>query len=192
MENLNIPFNREQALEKLKEKVETDWLVKHCIAAGAVMRGTAERLGEDPDAWEIIGILHDIDFDITKDDPDKHTVLAGEWLREWGVDDTVVKAILAHNEMAEHGYQRESTLELALSACESITGLVVATALIMPDKKLASVKPKSVKKRMKEKAFARKVSREEILQCEQIGIPIEEFCEIAVHSMQKVSDELGL
>ena len=192
MEKLTIPFDREEALAKLREKVETDWLVKHCIAAGAVMRATAERLGEDPDAWEVLGILHDVDFDITKDDADKHTTLAGDWLREWSFDEKAVHAVMAHNEMASHGLERKSTLDLALSACESITGLVVATALVMPDKKLASVKPKSVKKRMKEKAFARKVSREEIMQCEQIGIPIAEFCEIAVHAMQGVADELGL
>lgn len=192
MEKLNIPFDRETALAKLKEKIDTDWLIKHCIASGAVMRAAAERLGEDPDAWEVIGLIHDIDFDITKDDPERHTVLAGEWLTEWGFGEKAVHAVLAHNEMGGHGRKRESTLDLALSACESITGLVVATALVMPDKKLASVKPKSVKKRMKEKAFARKVSREEILQCEQLGIPIAEFCELAVGAMQKVSDELGL
>ena len=192
MDDLTIPFNRTGALAKLRETVETDWLVKHCIAAGAVMRAAAERLGGDPDAWEVIGLLHDVDFDVTKDDPARHTVPAGEWLREWGFGETSVRAVLAHNEMAEHGVKRESTLDFALSACESITGLVVATALVMPDKKLASVKPKSVKKRMKEKAFARKVSREEILQCERIGIPIAEFCELAVAAMQGVSDELGL
>jgi putative nucleotidyltransferase with HDIG domain len=192
VEKLSVPFNREQALAKLKEKVDTDWLIKHCIAAGAVMRAAAERLGGDPDAWEVLGIMHDVDFDVTKDDPARHTVLAGEWLREWGFDETAVNAVLAHNEMASHGLKRNSTLELALSAAESITGLVVATALVMPDKKLASVKPKSVRKRMKEKAFARKVSREEIMQCEQLGIPIAEFCEIAVKAMQGVSDQLSL
>jgi putative nucleotidyltransferase with HDIG domain len=192
VEKYDIPFDRGQALAKLKEKVETDWLVKHCIAAGAVMRAAAERLGEDPDAWEVIGILHDVDFDITKDDANRHTMLAGEWLREWGFDERVVKAVLAHNEMADHGLKRDTALALALSACESVTGLVVATALVMPDKKLASVKPSSVEKRMKEKAFARKVSREEILQCEQLGIPISEFCEIAVAAMRGVADELGL
>jgi putative nucleotidyltransferase with HDIG domain len=192
VEKFSVPFNREQALEKLGEKVGTDWLIKHCIAAGAVMRAVAERLGGDPDAWEVLGIMHDVDFDVTKDDPARHTMLAGEWLREWGFDETAVGAVLAHNEMAGHGLKRNSTLELALSASESITGLVVATALVMPDKKLAGVKPSSVQKRMKEKAFARKVSREEIMQCEQIGIPIAEFCEIAVKAMQGVSDQLAL
>jgi putative nucleotidyltransferase with HDIG domain len=179
-------------MEKLQEKVTTDWLIKHNIAAGAVMRACAVRLGEDPDTWEILGLLHDIDFDETGDDPDNHTVLAGKWLREWGFDEQAVHAVMAHNEMASHGLKRESTLDYALSACEAITGLVVTTALVMPDKKLASVKPKSVKKRMKDKAFARKVSREDILECEKIGIPIAEFCELAVGAMQGVSDELGL
>lgn len=192
MEKLNIPFDRATAIEKLKEKVTTEWLIKHSLASGAVVRALAEHLGEDADAWEIIGLIHDIDFDITKDEPERHTLLAAEWLREWGFDDRAVQAILAHNEMADGAPERASTLDLALSAGESITGLVVATALVMPDKKLASVKPKSVKKRMKQTAFARNVSREEILQCEELGIPIAEFCEIAVRAMQGISDDLGL
>lgn len=192
MEKLTIPFDRETAVRKLKEKVTTDWLIKHSLASGAVMKACAKHFGEDQDAWEIIGILHDIDFEITMDDPDRHTVLAGEWLEEWGFDQKAVHAVMAHNEMAGHGKKRDTKLDLALSCCESITGLVVATALVMPDKKLASVKPKSVKKRMKEKAFARKVSREEIMQCEDLGIPIAEFCEMAVGAMQSISDDLGL
>lgn len=192
MEDLSVPFDRATALDKLREKVSTDWLIKHCIAAGAVMRAAAEKLGGDPDVWEVLGILHDIDFEVTSDDANKHTVLAGEWLKEWGFGEEAMHAILSHNEEASHGYKRSSNLDIALSACESITGLVVATTLVMPDKKLASVKPKSVKKRMKEKAFARKVSREEIMQCEQLGIPIAEFCELAVMAMREVSDQLGL
>lgn len=190
--SFSVPFNRQQALEKLREKVETDWLIKHSIASGAVMKAAAERLGGDPQAWEVLGLLHDVDFDVTKDDPSRHTLLAAEWLREWGFGEEAVDAVLAHNEEAEHEIERDDTLKKALSACEMITGLVVTTALVMPDKKLASVKPKSVKKRMKDKAFARKVSREHIMQCEEIGIPLPEFCEMAVMAMREVSDELEL
>jgi putative nucleotidyltransferase with HDIG domain len=189
---MKIPFSRDEAIAKLKEKVTTDWLVKHNLAAGAVMRACAVRLGEDADAWEVLGIIHDIDFDLTKETPELHTIQAGNWLREWGFDEEAIHAVEAHNDTAEHGKKRESTLDKALSACESITGLVVATALVMPDKKLASVKPKSVKKRMKQAAFARNVSREEIMQCEELGIELAEFCEIAVKGMSEISDELGL
>jgi putative nucleotidyltransferase with HDIG domain len=192
MDSMHVPFNREQALEKLKEKVTTDWLFKHSLAAGAVMRAIAERLDENPDTWEVIGLLHDIDFDQTSDDAARHTMLAGEWLKEWGFGKDVVHSVMAHNHFGDHGLQRSSKLDMALSASESITGLVVAAALVQPDKKLASVKPKSVKKKMKEKAFARNVSREEILQCEELGIPIAEFCEISVGAMQNISDDLGL
>jgi len=188
----SVPFNRSEALEKLQEKVETDWLIKHSIASGAVMRAAAERLGGDPDAWEVLGLVHDIDFDITKDDHEQHTLLAAEWMREWGFDETAVKAVLAHNEEGDHGMKRDTTLDKALSSCEMITGLVVTSALVQPDKKLASVNPKSVRKKMKDKAFAKKVSREHIMQCEEIGIPISEFCELAVGAMRTVSDELGL
>jgi len=156
------------------------------------MRAAAERLGGDPDAWEVLGLIHDVDFDITKDDHEQHTLLAAEWMRDWGFDETAVKAVLAHNEEGEHGMERDTTLDKALSCCETITGLVVTSALVQPEKKLASVKPKSVRKKMKDKAFAKKVSREHIMQCEEIGIPISEFCELAVTAMRTVSDELEL
>jgi putative nucleotidyltransferase with HDIG domain len=192
MKEFKVPFTRAEAIEKLKEKVETDWLIKHSLASGAVMRAAAEKLGGDPDAWEVLGIVHDIDFDITKDEPARHTLLAAEWMQQWGFDQAAIDAVLAHNEEAEHEVERDDTLKKALSACEMVTGLVVTTALVMPDKKLASVKPKSVKKRMKDKAFARKVSREHIMQCEEIGIPLPEFCELAVVAMRSISDELEL
>lgn len=194
MDKLTVPFDRAAALDHLREKVQSDWLIKHCIASGAVLRACATRLGrgDEADAWEVLGIVHDIDFDITANEPERHTLLAAEWLREWGFCETAVHAILAHNEMAHHQEKRTEQLDLALSACESITGLVVATALVQPEKKLATVKPASVEKRMKEKAFARKVSREDIMQCEQLGIPLTEFCVMAVEAMQGVSGDLGL
>lgn len=189
---MNLPFDKEAAIEKLKEKISEDWLIKHSLASGAVMRACAEKLGEDADAWEILGLIHDIDFQETAETPDRHTVLAGEWLMEWGFPDEAIVAIQAHNEMADHGKTRDTLVAKSLSCCEAITGLVATTALVQPDKKLASVKAKSVKKRMKDKAFARKVSREDIMFCEEIGIPLAEFCEMAVAAMQEISDDLGM
>ena len=183
-------MNREQALQLVDQHITSDWLKKHSLAAAAIMERLAERLGGDPETWWIIGILHDLDFDITQD-PVLHGRKSEEILREQGVGQEIIRAVMAHN--AEGlGLERSSTLDYAITAAESITGLIVATALVMPDKKLASVKPQSVIKRMKKKDFARKVSRESILLCEQAGVPLEEFSAIAVSAMQEVSGELGL
>jgi len=183
-------MNRQQALELLHEHVSSDWLRQHSLAAAAIMERLAGRLNEDPEAWWIAGILHDVDFDITQD-PAVHGRRGAEILRSRGVDEAIVCAVLAHN--AEGlGLERKSRLDFALSAAESITGLVVATALVMPDKRLASVTGESVVKRMKKKDFARKVSRESIQLCERIGIPLAEFASLSVQAMQGVAEELGL
>jgi putative nucleotidyltransferase with HDIG domain len=183
-------MNRQQATELLDRYVHSDWLKKHSLAAAAIMERLAERLGEDPDTWWTIGILHDLDFDITQD-PAQHGRKSEEILGQLGVDPTIIRGVLAHNADGL-GLERSDTLDYAITAAESITGLIVATALVMPDKKLASVKPQSVIKRMKKKDFARKVSRESILLCEQAGIELPEFTEIAVLAMQGAAEELGL
>ena len=183
-------MNREQAQQLVGRYIHSDWLRKHSLAAAAIMERLAVRLGGDPDTWWIIGILHDLDFDLTQD-PAIHGLKSREILEELGVSEQITNAIMAHN--AEGlGLQRSSTLDYAITAAESITGLIVATALVMPDKKLSSVKPASVIKRMKKKDFARKVSRESIQLCEQAGIALEEFSAIAVAAMQDIAEELGL
>jgi putative nucleotidyltransferase with HDIG domain len=183
-------MNREQALQLVDQYVHSDWLKKHSLATAAIMERLADRLGGDPDTWWIIGMLHDLDFDITQD-PAVHGRKTEEILQDLDVSREIIRAILAHN--AEGlGLERIDTLDYAITAAESITGLIVATALVMPDKRLASVKPASVVKRMKKKDFARKVSRESILLCEQTGIPLDEFSEIAVGAMQGIAGELGL
>jgi predicted hydrolase (HD superfamily) len=138
-----------------------------------------------------MGLLHDLDFEQTPE-PERHTLETIRILEEHGVtDETILHAILSHNEEGL-GVARETWLDYALSCAETVTGLVMATALVMPDKKLASVKPASVKKRMKRKDFARQVSRERILLCEKLGLDLAEFCEIAVTGMRRVAAELGL
>jgi putative nucleotidyltransferase with HDIG domain len=183
-------MNREQALELVDEYIHSDWLKKHSLAAAAIMERLAHRLGEDPETWWIIGILHDLDFDITQD-PTLHGRKSEEILKEKGVDPEIIRGVMAHNADGL-GFERTDTLDYAITAAESITGLIVATALVMPDKKLASVKPQSVIKRMKKKDFARKVSRESIMLCEQAGVPLEEFSALAVAAMQDIAGELGL
>ncbi len=184
-------MTRDEALALLREHVKADNLVKHCLAAEAIMRALARRLGKDEDQWGRAGLLHDVDFEQTADAPEEHAKIGAKILEDKGVDPEVVDAILAHN--AEGlGLERTTDFHHALACAETITGLIVATALVYPDKKLASVKAKSILKRMKKKDFARAVSREIILECEQIGIPLDEFAALSLEAMQGVAGELGL
>jgi putative nucleotidyltransferase with HDIG domain len=183
-------MTREQAIELVEQHVQSDWLKKHSLATAAIMERLADRLGGKQDTWWIIGMLHDLDFDITQD-PAVHGRKSEEILEGLGVSREIIRAVLAHNADGL-GLERSDPLDFAITAAESITGLIVATTLVMPDKRLASVKPASVVKRMKKKEFARKVSRESILLCERAGIPLEEFSEIAVAAMQSIAAELGL
>jgi uncharacterized protein len=181
-------MNKEQAERLLHTHLQNEVLKKHCLASAAIMRGLAVRFGEDPEPWEVLGLLHDLDFDTTRDTPERHGVVAAEILRAAGLAEEHVRAIVAHNEMT--GTVRQSRLEFALAAAESITGLIVACALVYPDKKISSVKASSIKKRMKEKAFARNVCRETILECERAGVPFDEFVDLSLRAMAEIQDRL--
>jgi len=175
-------ISSERTLALLQEHLgSNDALQKHSLATGAIMKALAERFGEPPTDWESIGILHDLDFDLTRETPARHALETVGWLRAEEVPESYLQAITAHNEAT--GAVRQNRLEHSLAAAESITGLVVACSLVLPDKKISSVKTSSIKKRMKEKAFARRVSRESILECEQIGIPIDEFITLSLAAM---------
>ena len=184
-------MTREEALELLHQYVKNENTLKHCLASEAVMGALADRLEEDGEKWRSAGLLHDLDVEITNADLNIHGLEAVKILQERGVDPEIVDAIRMHNELA-HGEKRSTVFHHALAAAETITGLVVATTLVYPDRKLASVKPRSVVKRMKEKAFARSVNRDIIRECETIGIPLNEFAALAVDAMRGISDELGL
>ena len=184
-------MDRDKALALLKAQVSEDNLVKHCLATEAIMRALAQKLGGDPDLWGLAGLLHDLDYDRTKDDIKKHGLITAEILRAEGFSGEVIEIIQAHN--AENlGLTRTKPVHYAIAAAETITGLVVATTLVYPDKKLASVKPKSVKKRMKEPRFAAAVRREHITLCEDAGIPLDEFIVLSIEAMKSISNELGL
>jgi putative nucleotidyltransferase with HDIG domain len=155
------------------------------------MRALAQRLNEDPDKWGLAGLLHDLDVELTNSDLDSHVLETEKILSEKGVDPEIVDAIVRHNEQA-HDKKRETVFHHALAAGETITGMIIATALVYPDRRLASVKSKSITKRMKEKAFAASVNREIIRECEIIGIPLNEFAETSLKAMQGISGLLGL
>ena len=184
-------ISRAQALDLLREYCGEDALIKHSLATEAVMQALAKRLGHDPEQWGIAGLLHDLDYDETKEDPPRHTLRTEEILRDKGTGEEIIEAIKAHNAEAL-GIKREQPFHFAITCAESITGLVVATTLVYPDKKIASVKPSSIVKRMKEKGFARKVRRDAIRECEKLGLDLEEFAELSLKAMQGISDQLGL
>lgn len=185
-------MEREKALDLLKKYVKNENMIKHCVASEVVMRALAKKFGEDENRWALAGLLHDIDVEITNADLDVHTKEAVEILKEAGVDDEIIEAIRLHNEQAHPGERRSTRFQHALAASETLTGLIIATALVYPDKKIASVKPSSVIKRMKEKAFARGVNRDIIMECEKAGIALPEFVELGLGAMREVADELGL
>jgi putative nucleotidyltransferase with HDIG domain len=178
-------LSRQQALELLHKYVKNDRMIFHSLASEAVLRAMAIRLGRDVEKWGIAGLLHDLDIEITGADPKVHGLEAARMLTEMDVDPDVVEAIRLHNEYAA-GEPRTTEFHHALAAGETITGLILATSLVYPDKKISSVKPKSIVKRMKEKAFAASVKRENILECELIGIPLEEFAEMAINAMAEI------
>ena len=183
-------ITRDEALALLNEHITSENLIKHCLATEAVMIALAELLGENKEVWGLAGLLHDLDAE-TQTDLATHTNETVEVLREKGVDEEIIEAIRMHNEQA-HGDKRSLPFHHALAAGETITGLIIATALVYPDKKLGSVKPKSVRKRIKEKAFAAGANRDIIRECEQAGIKLEDFCEVCLQAMQGISDTLGL
>jgi predicted hydrolase (HD superfamily) len=183
-------ISREEAVQLLKENVSSENMLKHSFASEAVMRGIAKRLGKNEEEYGIAGLLHDIDVEITNADPFTHGPYA-EKLLKGKITDEMLDAIVMHNEVAT-GKERSTTFQHALAAGETITGLITATTLVYPDKKISSVKPKSVTKRMKQKAFAASVKRENILECEKTGIPLHEFVEISIEAMTEISEVLGL
>lgn len=183
-------ISREDAVKLLNEKVTSDNMLKHSFASEAVLRGIARKLGKNEDDYGIAGLLHDIDVEITNANPLTHGPYA-EKILKGKISDEMLDAIVMHNEIAT-GQERSTVFQHALAAGETITGLITATTLVYPDKKIASVKPNSVTKRMKQKAFAASVKRENILECEKIGIPLEEFVELSIQSMSEISEVLGL
>jgi putative nucleotidyltransferase with HDIG domain len=186
-----MSMTRDEALALLGQYIKNDRMINHCLASEAVMRALARRLGRDEEKWGLAGLLHDLDVEICNADLNVHCLETERILKEKGLDPELINAIKMHNETAA-GAERSTEFQHALAAGETITGLIIATAMVYPDRKVASVKGKSVVKRMKEKAFAASVSRENILECEKIGIPLDEFVELSLNAMNEIGDRIGL
>jgi putative nucleotidyltransferase with HDIG domain len=184
-------MTRDEAERLLKKYVVSDRMLDHSYASEAVLRALAARLGRDEEQWGLAGLLHDIDIEKVGGDLDRHGLEAERILAEAGLDAEIVEAVKRHNERA-CGQKRCTELQYALAAGETVTGLVVATALVYPDRKIASVQVKSITKRMKEKAFAASVNRDTIRECEKIGLGLDEFVAIALGAMRGIAGRLGL
>ncbi len=182
-------MNREEALALVHEYIENPKMINHCLASEAVLKALAKRLGRDEEKWALAGLLHDLD--VEKVDAKTHGLETARILEEKGVDAEIIDAIKMHNEEAT-GMKRSTEFHYALACGETITGMITATTMVYPDQKIASVKPKSITKRMKSAAFAASVSRENIHECELIGIPLNEFAELSLEAMKTISEDLGL
>jgi len=181
-------MDRDEALRLVKENVKNRNLVKHMMATEAVMAALAGRFGEDASAWGLAGLLHDIDYDSTFGDFPRHGFKSAEILEDKGVDEAILHAIKAH----PGHVPAETRMAKALYAVDPLSGLIVAAALIHPDKKLGSIDAQFVLNRFNEKLFAKGANRQQIKTCETLGMSLEEFVQVAVSAMQGVSSELGL
>lgn len=183
-------MEREEALALVRQEVKTKNLIKHMLATEAVMRRFAAELGQDGELWALAGLLHDLDYDQTVDQPQQHGLLGARLLEEKGLPAELIQAVRAHNEML--GVERQTLLDKALYAADPITGLLVAAALIHPQKKLAAIDLDFVLNRFKEKSFARGADRGQIESCRELGFTLERFIGLSLEAMQSIAAELGL
>ncbi len=183
-------MEREALVKEVESRIVTKNLLKHILAVEAVMRALARRFGEDEDRWGAAGLLHDIDYEETKTDPDTHSLLSGKIAKDLGFDDEIVDAVKAHNE--RHGIPRTTNMSKALYSGDPLTGLIVAAALISPEKKLSAIDTAFVVHRMGEESFAKGANRDIIRACSELGLSLDEFVSIGLQAMQGIHDELGL
>ena len=182
-------MERQRAYKLIKEKVKTKNLVKHLLATEAVMEALSEHFGENTQIWGLAGLVHDIDYDLTKDNFSQHGKLGAEMLSKEGItDEKILHAVQAHS-----GHEDpKTTLARALYCSDPLTGFLVACALITPSKKIKDIDIPFALNRFKEKRFAAGANRKTIETCKDIGLSLEEFIGIGLKAMQAISDDLGL
>ncbi|MEK6860042.1 MAG: HDIG domain-containing metalloprotein [Nanoarchaeota archaeon] len=194
---MTLPISREQAIELLKkynkEEDISDW--NHFLESEAIMKEVAKKLGEDEEEWAMLGLLHDVDWGVTKDNVTMHLTKAPEILKEAGFDDEFISNVVSHGCGFEcaglKDKKRKKKVEFALAASETLTGLIYAYA-IMRGKKISDMEVSGLKKKFKDKAFAAGCNREIIKECENIGIPLDEFLSLGINGMKNIKDEIGL
>jgi putative nucleotidyltransferase with HDIG domain len=181
-------MTRDYAVKILRDKLKNTNLFKHCLAAEACLRELAVFLNEDVEKWGLAGLLHDIDYEETKSEPMKHGNVGADYLETFGIEPDIIHAIRVH---AGHGAP-QTKLDWGLFAADPLTGLIVAAALMHPDKQLKSLDAEFVLRRFKEKRFAAGANREQIQTCSRLDLELDKFISICLKGMQNVSDELGL
>ena len=181
-------MDRAESDELMRSMIPEGNLRNHVYACEAVMRALAGRLGGDDEKWGLVGLLHDLDYEETKDEPDRHSLVAEAVLRELGVDEDIIEAVKAHAEKAP----LDKKMNIAAYCADPVTGLIVACALIHPEKKLASIDAPFAMKRFKEKRFAAGADRGRIRACEKLGLDLEDFLGLSITAMRDISEELGL
>lgn len=181
-------MTREEALQILKEYTKSESLLKHAYAVEAAMRAYADKCNDDIELWGSVGLLHDFDYEMF---PDNHPYKGSEILKEKGVSDEIRTAIMGHAEFT--GVPRETMMAKVLFAVDELSGFITAVTLVRPSRALSEVQVKSVKKKMKDKSFAAKVNREEIIKgADELGVDFDEHVMFVIQAMSKVATELGL
>ena len=183
-------MNRENTLKLLQEFVKSDTLLKHLLAVEAGMLAYARKNGEDEDEWSIAGLLHDFDWEIVPT-PEEHPAYGANILTERGYPESIVRAVLTHGDHT--GIQRETLMERTLFAVDELPGFIRAVALVRPNKTLDEVTPRSVMRKMKDKAFARDVNREDITKgAQELGVELDEHISFVIEALKPVATDLGL
>jgi putative nucleotidyltransferase with HDIG domain len=181
-------MTRQEALKLLAEKLKNRNLYKHCLAAEACLRNLAQRFGEDEEKWGMAGLLHDIDYESTNADPARHGLEGAAFLETIGLDPEVVHAVKVHSGHVP----ASSMLDWALFSTDPLTGLIVASALMHPDKRLSALDVDFVLRRFKEKRFAAGANRDQIMASKNLGLDLNEFIQICLGGMQNIAEDLGL
>jgi len=181
-------MTRDQALELLQQHLKNRNLVKHCLAVEACMKEFAGHFQQDPQPWALAGLLHDLDYEYTVATPAVHTEKTAELLSEYSLAGEIIHAIKAHNLRVEP----RSQMDIALLTIDPASGFIIACALMHPDKKLGSLDVAFLKKRFKEKSFAKGASREQMETCVKLGMTLDEFLQLCLSAMQRIAPELGL
>jgi putative nucleotidyltransferase with HDIG domain len=202
-QNTDLGISRPAAQELLERFIKDPITRMHCIESEAIMKNVAKRLGEDEEKWGTIGLLHDIDWELTKTNTLLHGIKAADILKDGGGSEYLIETIQSH--VYNQGFgedfhgppefkskMRTGHVQHALAASETLTGIIIAATLVQPDKKLMSVKPESLMKKFRSKNFAANCRREIVMECEEIGIPLDEFLNIGLKSLQDIHEQLGL
>lgn len=186
-------ISKSQALDLLHSRMESVNLRKHSYSVGATMRALAEHFNENADLYEIVGLLHDGDYEQTKTDIGNHAKLMAQWVRELGETDEVLLTGIESHGWFHQGRLPETRMQWCLYCCDELTGLIVAVTLVRPNKKINEVTVQNVLDKWNQKSFAAGVDRSQIEMCEEkLGIKLPDFIEISLKAMQGISPDLGL